>query len=227
MVMYGEWCGGTIQNKVALTGLPTMFVVSAVWINGNWYDVDTLDCLFSEPARIRSIADFPQYDMVIDFAQPALAQGMLGDITRAVELRCPAGLALGREGVGEGVVWRCLDEPGSDYWFKVKGQKHSASRVTKLAAVSVEKIAKTSDFVAMAVSEARLSQGLHNLIYEQRKPFDMSGMADFIRWVVGDVMKEEADTISANGFDARKLGEPIAAVARRWYCAQLADAAGS
>ncbi|MDQ1922404.1 hypothetical protein [Massilia pseudoviolaceinigra] len=129
--------------------------------------------------------------------------------------------------MGEGVVWRCLDDPGSDYWFKVKGQKHSASRVTKLAAVSVEKIAKRSDFVAMAVSEARLSQGLHNLIHEQRKPFDLSGMADFIRWVVLDVMKEEADTISANGFDARKLGEPIAAVARRWYCAQLADAPGS
>lgn len=64
-------------------------------------------------------------------------------------------------------------------------------------------------------------QALHNLINEQLKPFTMSSMGDFIRWVHQDVLKEEADTLQASGIDYKKLGSPIALAARRWFITKL------
>jgi hypothetical protein len=49
----------------------------------------------------------------------------------------------------------------------------------------------------------------------------MSSMGDFIRWVYGDVIKEESDTIAASGFDVKKLGVPIANASRKWYVEKL------
>jgi hypothetical protein len=54
-------------------------------------------------------------------------------------------------------------------------------------------------------------------VNEQLKPFDMTSMGDFIRWVFNDAMKEEADTVIANQLDPKKLGGPIANKARKWY----------
>jgi hypothetical protein len=70
------------------------------------------------------------------------------------------------------------------------------------------------------VTESRLEQALDNLVREQRKPFVMESMADFIRWVFNDIMKEEMDTIVGNGFDVKKLGSPIANASRRWFTKQ-------
>ncbi len=60
-------------------------------------------------------------------------------------------------------------------------------------------------------------QGLDNLVREQLKPFEMQSLGEFIRWVYNDIIKEEVDTIVANGFDPKKLGGPVANKARLWY----------
>ena len=114
-----------------------------------------------------------------------------------------------------------MSDPSPEYWFKVKGEKHSASKVKTLAPVDVEAVSQINDFVAMAVTEARLEQALHNLVNEQLKPFDMTSMGDFISWVHQDVLKEEADTLQASGIEYKKLGRPIALVAKRWFVAKL------
>lgn len=218
VAIYGEWCGGNIQKGVAVCQLPKMFVIFAVKINGNW--VDTPD--FSLPAAsIYSVNQFTTYSVTIDFENPEIAQNYLIEFTNKVEECCPVGKAFGVEGVGEGIVWRCVSDPSSEYWFKVKGEKHSASKVKTLASVDVEAVAQINEFVAMAVTEARLEQALHNLINEQLKPFDMTSMGDFIRWVHQDVLKEEADTLQASGIEYKKLGSPIAQVARRWFVTKL------
>ena len=49
----------------------------------------------------------------------------------------------------------------------------------------------------------------------------MSSVGDFIRWVYNDVLKEESDTIMANGIEPKKLGGPIALAARRWFIDKL------
>lgn len=221
IAIYGEWCGGNIQRGVALNGLPRMFVVFAIRVNGDWQDIDNFGWLTDSAASIYNITQFEQFGMIIDFERPEIAQNALGAITEKVEARCPVAAQFGNVGTGEGVVWRCVEDPSSDYWFKVKGEKHSASQVKTLAAVDVEAVEKVRDFVSMAVTPARLEQGLQNLVHEQLKPFDMTSVGDFIRWVYGDVVKEEADTIAASGFDAKKLGGPIANAAKKWYVDRL------
>lgn len=221
VAIFGKWCGGNIQRGVAINGLPKMFVVFAIKINDDWQDIDKFGWLRSTEAGIYCITQFPQHDVEIDFAAPELVQNDLGVLTEAVEKQCPVALAFGNDGVGEGIVWRCLDNPSSDYWFKVKGEKHSASHVKTLAAVDVEAIKKVSDFVAVAVTPQRLEQGLQNLLNEQQKPFTTASIGDFIRWVCADVFKEEGDTIAANGLDQKKLGGPISSAAKKWYFDKL------
>lgn len=218
IVVYGEWCGGNIQKGVAITGLPKMFVIFAVKINDQWVETPNVSC---PEASIYSTKQHTNFNIDIDFEHPEEAQNQLAKLTEVVEACCPVGLAHGIEGVGEGIVWRCDSNPSSEYWFKVKGEKHSASKVKTLASVDVEAVEQINDFVTMAVTEARLEQGLHNLINEQLKPFAMTSMGDFIRWVHQDVLKEEADTLQASGIDYKKLGSPIALAAKRWFSNKL------
>jgi hypothetical protein len=220
IAIYGEWCGGSIQKGVAINGLPKMFVVFAIKVNEEWRN-DLVHTIRDPEIGIYNIEQFPKWFMNIDFEKPELSQELLSKLTMAVEESCPVGKHFGQEGIGEGIVWKCVEHPSSDYWFKVKGEKHSASKVNTLAPVDVEAIENIRAFVYMAVTEARLEQGLQNLQNEQQKPFAMTSLGDFIKWVHNDVMKEEADTIVANGFDHKQLGSPIALISKRWFIEKL------
>lgn len=229
MAVYGEWCGAGIQKGVAISELPKMFVVFAakfIYTDGEteWAPpVNTEDPHVVEIPGVYEIEDFPSWEIEIDFNFPEIAQNKMIEITEAVENECPVGKHFGVSGIGEGVVWTCVSEGwnNSGTWFKVKGEKHSVSKVKTLAAVDVEAVASLKAFVDSVVTEARLEQGLDNLVREQLKPMDMTSMGDFIRWVFNDVVKEETDTIVANGLDPKKLGGPIANVARPWFVKKI------
>lgn len=229
IVMFGEWCGGSIQKGVAISGLPKMFVVFAVRLiySGDikvWFNLPTLGFLPSHNNdQIFSILQFGSYAMEIDFAHPELAQNKLVELTQGVEKECPVGKFFGKLGVGEGVVWRCVDKgwEDSDFWFKVKGEEHSVSKVKTLAPVDVEQVNNINSFVVMAVTENRLVQMLGVLVNEKLKPFEMSSLGDFIRLVYSDVIKEESDTIVGSQLDPKKLGGPIAGVCRKWFIGRL------
>lgn len=219
IAIFGEWCGQGIQKGVAVSTLPKMFVVFAVKLNGEWQDISGLD--LSDYDGIHNIYDFPVFTQTIDFASPELSQNRLVEITEGVEAECPVGARFGVSGVGEGVVWHCVTPGWSDIWFKVKGEKHSVTKVRTLAAVDVEAMESMNAFVDSVVTEARLEQGLGVLKYEMLKPFDMTSIGDFLRWVFNDVKKEESDTVEASGLDLKKLGGPISAKAKAWYIARL------
>ena len=230
IALYGEWCGQGIQKGVAISELPKMFVIFGIKAisedgEGEWLDLSSYDLndISFPDQRIYSIFDFPNYEIKIDFEKPEVAQNEMIKITEAVEAECPVGKAFGVSGIGEGVVWKC-STPGwtsSDFMFKVKGEKHSVSKVNTLAAVDVEKIANQRAFIESVVTEARLEQGVDNLVREQLLPLEMTSMGAFIRWVYNDVVKEEMDTIVANQYDPKKLGGPIADVARKWFVNRL------
>lgn len=233
MVVFGEWCGSGIQKGVALTQLPKMFVVFAVkfiYDDGEteWDEIDPADPDIVKIPNVYEIVDFPMWDIDIDFNHPELAQNKMIEITEEVENECPVGKHFGVSGIGEGVVWTCVSDGwnSSGTWFKVKGEKHSVSKVRTLAAVDVEAAQNLKDFVDAAVTEARLEQGLDSLVREQLKPVEMSSMGDFIRWVFNDVLKEEMDTIIASQLDPKKLGGPIANKARPWFTRKVNEGAG-
>ncbi len=134
IVVYGEWCGGNIQNGVAICKLPKMFVIFGITVDGEWVQVP--HSLSYASASIGNIRSFRTYEIDIDFEHPELAQNQLAVLTEEVEKCCPVGKELGVEGVGEGIVWRCATDTSPEYWFKVKGEKHSASKVKVLARTS-------------------------------------------------------------------------------------------
>ena len=221
--IYGEWCGGNIQKGVALNGLQKMFVIFAIRIDDHHDDSMewiTPKGMFNEEKLKEKncylIDSFKTYSIDINFNHPELVQNEIISLTEQVENECPVGKAFGVSGIGEGIVWKCVDIPFPDYWFKVKGEKHSVSKVKTLASVDTEKVNSIIEFSEKVVTENRLNQGIEYL-KEMGKPIDMKSTGDFIRWVFNDVMKEEIDTIVESGLDVADIGKYIAEPSKRFW----------
>lgn len=232
--IFGEWCGGNIQKGVAITGLPKMFVIIGIALadeegNKTYFTrnqvkdvVDGCREYIGVEHSIKTIWDFPTFQLDIDFERPELSQNTLGEITEQVERSCPVGFALGQDGVGEGVVWRCTD-PGYDdssFWFKVKGEKHSASKVKTLAAVDIERVNSIKECVENIVTESRLNQGLEHLTQNQLEHV-AKNMGPFLQWISGDLAKEELDTITGSGLEFKEVVKEAQRVARNWFLKQI------
>lgn len=217
ITVFGEWCGEGIQKGVAVSKLPKMFVIFAARANDTWLDVSSFRDTSCQDGRVFGIHMFPTYEIEIDFSKPELAQNEMVAITEQVEDCCPVGKHFGVEGIGEGVVWQPVEDNSSKFWFKVKGEKHSVSKVAKLAAVDVELFRRKEELVASLVTENRLRQGLDHHLNEAKLSLEMRDIGSFLRWVFADVAKEETDTIEANGFSVKDLGKPISDIAKRFY----------
>lgn len=227
--IYGEWCGGNIQKGVGITNLPKSFFIFGVKVSPN---IDTTDVeavkanpaywidstkLSDNEARIYNINDFPTYVMEIDFNTPETVQNQLAELTLAVEAECPVAKAFGFSGIGEGIVWSCEDK-GVVHRFKVKGEKHSSSKVNKLASVDVEKVASIREFVEYAVTESRFNQGLEK-VYVNNEPIDIKKLGQLIKWVVDDVIKEESDTMAKNGLEPKDVNKYVSTKVREMFLA--------
>lgn len=229
IAVYGEWCGGSIQAKVALNKLEKMFVVFGVKIDDQWLDGENLQTISSNGHRVYNVLDFPSYDMTIDFNHPAAKTNELGEITLAVEACCPVGKAFDVEGIGEGVVWKCVSEgwKHDDYWFKVKGDEHAkgGGKVKILAPVDVEKIENIKTLMETLVTERRLEQGFEYLT-EMNIPVEKKNIPVYIKWVVNDVLTEELDTIEENGFTVKDVSGKISEIARNAFFAKENELSG-
>ncbi|MEO5350761.1 MAG: RNA ligase family protein [Magnetococcus sp. YQC-3] len=225
MTVCGEWAGKSIQNGVGISRVDKSFFIFGIslnyeenkkeWINDlrKFYNEQELE--FLNNYRIFNIFQFPYFELNIDFNNPQLVQNKLIELTEAVEKECPVAKYFGFSNeIGEGLVWKCNDSKysDSDFWFKVKGEKHSASRVKKLASVDLEKINSVKEFVEYSVTENRLKQGLENI-----PGLDLRYTGDFIRWCFNDIIKEEDDTIIENKIDKKLIGGEIAKVAKKWF----------
>jgi hypothetical protein len=213
--IYGEWCGGSIQKKVALNQVDKMFVIFAIRIDDVYQDLENYKHLHNNEEHIFNILQFPHYDIEIDFNQPEIAQSKIVDMTIAVEDECPAGKFFGVSGVGEGLVFESNDSYGR-HIFKSKGEKHQNSKVKKLATVDTEEIGGLREFVDYAVTENRMQQGIDKMI-ELGVPLEMKSTGEYLRWVYNDVIKEEMDTIVKNQIDPKKVGSYISTKARMFW----------
>jgi len=225
VTIYGEWCGGNIQKGVGITNLPKSFFIFGVKISPIVADEEELKTnpaywvdysyLKSPENKIYNIDDYQTYSMDIDFNMPALVQNQLSELTIAVEEECPVAKAFGFSGIGEGIVWS-TEVKGIVHRFKVKGEKHSSSKVKTLAAVDVEKLEGIQKFVEYAVTESRFNQSLENT-FPNNEPIDVKKMGDVIRWVVNDVLKEEMDTMVANNIEPKDVNKYISTKVREMF----------
>ena len=241
--IYGEWCGGNIQKGVGLSGLPKMFVVFAIRFSEDaestgWHDTMAwAGCFDSEdrPDNLYFSHQFPEYEVTIDFNSPTLVQNQLVEITEAVEKDCPVARHFlpdsTDELIGEGVVWTVnfngdfelpdvLNDTFMGLRFKVKGEKHSVSKVKTIATVDVEKVKSIDAFVEYACTQNRLEQGLAKLT-EMGLEHSTKATGDYLRWIMQDILKEELDTMLASGIEPKDVNGQIARKAREFFMNNL------
>lgn len=221
--IFGEWCGGNIQSGVGLSKLRKQFIVFGIRVSK-----DAAHPLFLSDELVKQacgsdldcIFNYRTWELDVDFNNPELAQQKMVEITESVEKDCPVarqqlGVDYQDELIGEGVVWTAVFN-NQTIRYKVKGQKHASSKVKTLASVDVERVNSINEFVDSVVTENRLRQGLEHV--SEREPMHTGA---FIKWVVGDVIKEELDTMVASGFTTKDITGRIAAVARSWFLSAL------
>jgi hypothetical protein len=226
--IYGEWCGGNIQKGVGITNLPKSFFIFGVKVTPHTNTEEELKAnpafwipsyyLSSPDDDIYNIEDFKTYSIDIDFNMPQLVQNELSELTIGVEDECPVAKAFGFSGIGEGIVWTA-DVKGIVHRFKVKGEKHSSSKVKTLAKVDVEKLNNIKEFVDYAVTESRFNQALEN-VFPNDETIDVKKMGDVIRWVVNDVIKEEMDTMVENKVEPKEVNKYISSKVREMFFKQ-------
>ena len=225
ITLFGEWCGNGIQKSVAINELPKMWVFFSVSAGGKSFSFfrengderfpldDELKTTLNE-SRIYSIGQFPNYTLDIDLSNPKMVQNDLINITNEVESECPVGKYFGVSGTGEGVVWEFVYD-NTRHRFKVKGEKHSATKVKKLVTVDPVQLENAKKFVEYAVTENRLEQGYNEFMEEGERTRKNTG--DFIRWVINDVVKEESDTLLANGLIFNDIKGELSKRSSKWY----------
>ncbi len=209
IAVFGEWIGQGVQSGVAVSNLSKTFVIFAYKVDDVWVDIQRSD--FSQ--NIYHIENFPTWNLEIDFNSPESVQNRLVELTEQVEKECPVGKHFGFSGVGEGIVWTTSDRR---YCFKVKGEKHSSTKVKTLASVDTELIESMNEFVDNVLTESRLKQGIEKL-KEMGLEVSQKSTGEYLRWIIGDVVKEEQDTIIANQFDLKKLNPLLSNKARVWF----------
>lgn len=223
--IFGEWCGGNIQKGVGMSHLPKQFIVFGIRVSKDSdHQLFLVDDLVKQAcgSDLDCILNYQTWELDIDFNRPELAQQKLVEITESIEKDCPvARQQLGSdyigELIGEGAVWTAVFA-NQTIRFKVKGTKHSSSKVKTLAAVDIERVNSINEFVDSVVTESRLKQGLEHV-----PDRDVKNIGAFIKWVVGDVIKEEMDTMLANGFTTKDVSSKIANAARTWFLCPTYD----
>lgn len=235
VVVYGEWAGQGIQKGVAISEVDKFFAPFSICLytksekEGVDYDrhfvgINHLNDFYNEDLRIFPVTmkGLGVENIEINFSELNLANAsnVLAEKTLSVEECDPfAKFYFGVEGLGEGVVWRLVGDSVKTYGdlaFKVKGEKHSVSKVKTIAPVNVERIEKITEFVDYACTENRLNQGL-DYLKEQNLPLDPTSTGDFIRWVMNDILKEESDVLLENGLTWKNVQGMIAKKAQSFY----------
>jgi hypothetical protein len=219
VIISGEFCGGNIQSKVALTQLPIMFVIYSIKIDGKF--INTKDININLPEHnVYSITRAPLYHCKIrldEFYSENLEDlEYIVNITDIVEKECPFSKTFNVYGIGEGIVWIYdNDIQDTSMWFKSKGDMHKVSKVDKVT-FSQDKLENMNLFVKNTVLPTRLQQGIEYL-KEMNLDISKSNLSVFLKWMVQDILKEENDTIVNENFNVKLLQKYISNESRCWF----------
>ena len=102
------------------------------------------------------------------------------------------------------------------YRMKVKGEKHSVSKVKTLAAVDVEKVNSVKECVDKVCTVNRMKQGFDYLA-EQGLDRIPQNLGVYLKWLNGDIFKEELDTIVESGLTPKDMTKEISNLGRKFF----------
>lgn len=223
-VVYGEWCGGSIQKGVALNQLQKMFVVFGLKVvndmgESQWQDSKHIQ---DESISVHHICRAPTFVVEVDLNRPDKAIETMTQWVDAIDTECPFAKCFGVSGHGEGLVFTPLADHGFDCAFKVKGESHSKSKIKKLPTVDCAKMDGIHQAVETHCHEDRLEQGWNAVIQSEEDKVPQK-IADFIRWVVNDLWEEEGDSIRASDISRKEIGAAVSKKAARWFQNKLRE----
>lgn len=218
IIIYGEWAGENIQRNVGISqGCKAFFIFDCQVYNPvsdrkKWIDIS--DYKF-DIKNVYNINNFKTFSIDIDFNNPSFSQNDLISYTEGVEKLCPVADKLGRAGTGEGIVWSAFWK-GDKYIFKVKGQKHSTSKVKKLAPIDMELLKNVSDFVEYACTPNRIEQGIR-----ETEAVEKSDIGKLLRWVANDIISEETDQLKHNSLEWKNVAKNCSNAVRKYYFSKI------
>jgi hypothetical protein len=155
-------------------------------------------------------------------------------MTQAVEDECPVALKMGsvRHGVGEGIVWveESLVPLENPLRFKSKGPKHMivGNKIPqKQGPGDNAKKESVERFVAYAVTDVRLRQGLESLTEGSDGEsvvmllLDKKNIPRLYRWVMADMVKEEGGVMQEMGLTQKEVGKEVLGRVREFFEKEL------
>lgn len=229
LVIYGEWCGGSIQKGVALNGLEKMFVIFNATIrtrestesrNLDWLPIDEIKKLKLTDKKVHNIYDFETFEIEIDFNKHHESTNKIIDLTIKVEDECPVSKQFGSIGTGEGIVFRCVTQNWNncDFWFKSKGEKHAKSKVKTIKPVDEEKVNRLMEIADKVTPSWRLEQMFN-------ETFDILNggvvttekLGDYIKKVNSDVCKEEQLLFEEEKIEFSDIAKYVSKITRDYF----------
>ena len=233
--LYFEWAGGNIQGHSACSNMTKRaiifqhFKVSPLIRDEEaedgddafWLETGIID---SPSDDIYNICNFTSWSIDIDFNTPKLHINQMVDLVENnVEPNSPLGKEMGVDGnVGEGIVFTFMID-GKRFAWKVKGDKHTKSKVKKLQMVNSEKENLKIKFVnEFACTPSRLEQAYQEVFDTLNGGVGhISKTGDFLRWLINDVMSEEIAVMNEMGLTPKDVNSMISSVARLWMFEQF------
>ena len=205
MIIAGEWIGRKVQKGVGVSQLTNRFVILSIQINGAWQKDEDYSDIEAEKAGIYSIFRARQTKLQFDTSNIAEQTAVLFEMQRLadeVENACPFAAAFGiKNSRGEGIVWKPgTPEARADakFWLKTKGTIWGKENRIDPARITADRAKNLTigDAVSQWVTPRRIEQGFEYLNEMKIDPNKQSSIREFIRWIVSDVMLEEARDIS-------------------------------
>ena len=239
ITLYGEWAGGNIQKNSALSGNEKVFIlfehfkVSSIESSEEekvvWYKTtissdfgvtkSDIEWVSYRNNKIFNIMDFPTYNFEIDFNTPDRGINQIIELVDVIEEASPVGKAFGFEAnIGEGVVCSYLNEDNSLIQFKIKGEKHSNSKVKTTKVVDTSKLDKIDACVEKICHSWRFEQALIEIFgFDYEKTIDRKRIGEYLKWVSQDTLKEELDVIAEFGFEPKEVLGKVSQKAKEYF----------
>lgn len=219
VTIYGEFVGPGFSPKVAINNLPTnhWFIFGAKCNDTEVTNTSNLTLMSNND--INNVLQYPTFIQVIDFNQNLEhIASQLETLTLHVEQQCPISESFGLKGLGEGIVWTCVEHPtNSKLRFKIKGNKHLGGiKLTSTKVVINPEVLETiNEFVDHVLPLERLQQGLREV------PTTANiHLGKYLKWINQDILTEEFDTLHTNNLIWKDVNKQITHKARQFFQSQ-------
>jgi hypothetical protein len=234
--LMGEFVGKGIQKGVGINLIKDKtFIVFGIKFkqkdqDPRWAQLphEILRQISDKDFRIRSIFEFQHEVIKIDFNHPEKALAELDKLKDKIEMECPVAKAILEEDnikideneplVGEGIVCVGFTPDGERYIFKHKGEKHSKANKVRQPKENDPLAQEKLELAEVLTPGWRLNQAIQETGAETLK--DTGAV---IKWVLGDILKEEMSTFRESNFGYDEVKKYITKIVADWYKQKILD----